>query len=296
MRDLLYNFLVHAGESFGFDAMARGGEGLGDLLWRTLPSRRELAVRNIGFHLEMAEPAARALAHESFRHNCRSFMEIMLTRRLDWHFARDRLEIVNPENMRELSGRRTPAVGITAHLGAWELLVGMMHLFIERPERNVVVRRVSDAALNRIMLRQRTRPGTAVIEHRKAVFPVLRTLKKGGMSAFLVDHNCTRSEAVFLPFLRDVAAVNAGPALLAVRAEAEVWPVFLIRLDGARYAFHVEEPLATADLKGDRHEKMIQTARFYTEAVERFVRRYPEQWFWMHKRWKTRPAPDQVIP
>ena len=87
--------------------------------------------------------------------------------------------------------------------------------------------------------------------------------------------------------------MNAGPALLAVRSGAVVWPCFLVREpDGegrARYAFELHPPLDTTGLEGSREEKIRRTAMFYTEAVEATVRAHPEQWFWMHRRWKTRP-------
>ena len=72
----------------------------------------------------------------------------------------------------------------------------------------------------------------------------------GGAAAFLTDHNCSRSEAVFLPFLGRVAAVNMGPAVLALRAKAPIIPVFLLRRPDGRYEYLVEPPLETAGLTG----------------------------------------------
>jgi KDO2-lipid IV(A) lauroyltransferase len=132
------------------------------------------------------------------------------------------------------------------------------------------------------------------VDHRQAVFTVLKALKRNGLTAFLVDHNSPRNEAVFLPFLNETAAVNMGPAVLAVKANATVVPVFLVRDEQGGYVFHVAPPLATGELSGTREEKIRQVAEFYTGAVEKYVRKYPEQWFWMHKRWKTRPEPEDV--
>ena len=98
--------------------------------------------------------------------------------------------------------------------------------------------------------------------------------------------------AVCLPFLGAEAAVNKGPAVLAIRAKALVWPIALIR-DGDRYRIIIEEPLDTALLEGDAEEKALAVAAFYTEANERMVRRAPDQWFWMHNRWKTKRIMDE---
>ena len=105
--------------------------------------------------------------------------------------------------------------------------------------------------------------------------------------AFLVDHNTSRDEAIFLPFLGEEAAVNRGPALIAVRSNALVCPIFLLR-DKDKYVLCMEEPLDPLELQGTSEEKIEAVTRFYTAAVERIVRRAPEQWFWMHNRWKTK--------
>ena len=139
--------------------------------------------------------------------------------------------------------------------------------------------------------RLRSAHGAGVVGHREATFPVLRVLRKNGYAAFLADHNTSRSEAFFLPFLGEEAAVNKGPAVLAVRAKALVWPLVLIR-DGDRYRMLMEEPLDTALLEGTADEKALMAATYYTEAIERMVRRAPDQWFWMHNRWKTKRVMD----
>jgi len=131
-----------------------------------------------------------------------------------------------------------------------------------------------------------------MVGHRQAAMSVIRALHKKGIVAFLVDHNTMRNEAEFLPFLGEEAAVNAGPALLAVRGKALVWPVVLQR-DGEDYVFRLQKPLDTAELTGTREENIRETALFYTRAIEKFILDAPEQWFWMHERWKTKAKPEK---
>jgi KDO2-lipid IV(A) lauroyltransferase len=85
--------------------------------------------------------------------------------------------------------------------------------------------------------------------------------------------------------------VNIGPAVLAARADALVLPLFILRRED-HYLLLTDEPLDAATLPGNHEERAVAVARFYTEAVERRVRACPEQWFWMHKRWKTRPQDE----
>ena len=291
MRDLLYEVLAFGGRGLSFETVAAVGRVLGRFFWRVLAARRRLALEAMAFHLDMEPEKAEVLARLSFQHNFRSFLEIFLTRKLDWRFVSERLRVHDPDVLSSLQQSARPMVVATGHLGAWEFMGCVRLLFPSKPSQ-VVVRRPKDAALHKTMLRLRARPGMEVVEHRKAAFRVLRLLRRGGMTGFLVDHNCGRDEAVFLPFLNKIAAVNMGPALLAVRAKALLCPVFLIREDPGSYALHMDEPLDTETLTGSREERVRTAAEFYTRAVEKYVRLYPEQWFWMHKRWKTRP-PDE---
>jgi len=293
MLHLAYETVAALGRRLGLDGVARVGAVVGWLLWWLLPGRRRLASEAIARHLGLDPAAAQALARQSFTHNARSFLEILLAHGLDWRFLRERVRIADPELFAAFIVDPRPLVAPTAHLGAWEMSGVFFRLYWRDRPRMVVVRRPKDLALHQTMLHLRSRLGVRVVEHRNAVFTLLKALKRRGVAAFLVDHNTGRDEAMFLPFLGQTAAVNAGPALLAVRAGAAVWPCFLVREtrpDGrAGYVFEMYPPLDTTALEGSRDEKIKQTAAFYTNAVEQAVRAHPEQWFWMHRRWKTRP-------
>lgn len=293
MREFLFQAAAQAGERCGFTGAWHLGALAGRLLWLVLPGRRRMATQAVQQHLGVGEAEARRIARQSFMHTGRSFFEAFLTRRVDWHFIEKRLRLATPETAARLQQEGGPAVLACAHMGSWELLAGILHLMMPAGAKGIVVREGRDEALNQLMRRQRGRPGVAIIPHRGAVTRVLRTLRQKGVCAFLVDHNAQRSEAVFLPFLEDTAAVNAGPALLAIRTGASIWPVFLLRDGKGRYVLHVDEPLRTEKLSGTAEEKTAAAAGFYTQAVAGCVRRWPEQWFWMHRRWKTRPEASQ---
>lgn len=297
MRQLIYETMAALGQRADFERILAWGGALGCLLWIILPSRRNLAESGMRERLGLDEGLARRLARQSFIQNGRSFLELLMARRVDWRFARERLTIEDPERLRAILGlcKGVPVVATTAHLGAWELLGGLLNLMAPQEHKQVVVKATHDLAMHRVIKRMRTHATVRIQEHDNAALSVLRNLSKKGLSAFLVDHNCRREDAVFLPFLGRTAAVNLGPALLALRAGALVWPIFLLREageQGGRYRLCFEDPLDTKELKGERQERINAVAWFYTQAVERHVRRYPDQWFWMHRRWKTRPADE----
>jgi KDO2-lipid IV(A) lauroyltransferase len=290
MREVLYNAAASlGGAALDFQRTAALGSAVGKVFCKVYPSRYRLAAEAIARRLGKEQGEAEKLAKRSIQENFTSFLEILAGRRVDWRFLRDRLEIADPESFALAQKPDGPMIFATAHLGSWELLAGAMGLLVDAPSRQVVVRRPKDMALHRVMSHMRSGAGVEILEHRMAVFKLLRALKRGGVAAFLVDHNTGRDEAVFLPFLGRTAAVNAGPALLAVRAGAKVMPAFLVRIEPGRYRLHTEAPLDPVGLEGDREDRIRETAAFYTAKVEKYVRMYPEQWFWMHRRWKTRP-------
>ena len=289
MREIVYNAFLPPMSSLSLERLQSMGRGIGDLMWAAMPARRRQTTACIRERLSLGEAEARELARRSFRHSACSFMEIFHTRHVDPRFLRDRVEFENPELLERMSTTPRPVVAVTGHLGSWELLVGFIGVFASHSDCQVVVRLPRDKALGDMIAHMRSQPHIRVLPHRDAATETLPHLRRGGMSAFLVDHNCRRAEAQFLPFLGEVAAVNKGPAILALRAKAEIWPSFLIRLPEGRFRYVTLPCLDTATLSGSRAERIETICRFYTEAVESMVLRYPEQWFWMHRRWKTRP-------
>lgn len=286
--------IVRASRRISYNRITQIGKNFGAFLWHLLPSRRKLAASSIAKHLDISSGEAQSIAHESFLHNGQSFLELFLLSKNPTEFFADHVVFENKEDevrLKEYFLQDRPVVAATAHLGAWELESLLLSALAARSKKPlmIVTRSQKNVFLQELICRFRSPNGVKVIEHRNASSHVLQGLRQNGIAAFLVDHNCHQSEALFLPFLNDIAAVNRGPALLAVRAKAIVVPIFLTRQKNAKYCIHIEKPLDTALLQGSISERVEQTAKFYTHAVEQYVRRFPEQWFWMHKRWKTRP-------
>jgi KDO2-lipid IV(A) lauroyltransferase len=131
--------------------------------------------------------------------------------------------------------------------------------------------------------------GNRTIDKNRAVRQVLDTLKRGRDVGLLIDVNTLTDQGVFCEFFGIRACSTTGLAVFALRADAPVVPGFLVwdeRLGKHRLVFEPEIPLIrTGDFK---EEVVLNTARF-TKVIEDYVRRYPDQWLWVHKRWQTRP-------
>ena len=272
--------------SLSWPMLRRLAGGMAFLFWHLAPKRRNEAVAAIEKHLQVSHEEARRIARQSFKENFLSFLEIF---HADRFYTDTSVSVLHsPEIKAMLEAETAPVVIATAHIGAWEMMTGLSRDLLPEREGLVVVRRQRGAALNRLIAELRGATGMKAVDHRRATQIVLPSLRKGGVTAFLVDHNASRQESVFLPFLEDTAAVNMGPASLALRTKAAVYPVFLLRDGRGGHILHLLPPLHTAALEGTLHDRIRQIAAFYTDAVASMVRAYPEQWFWMHRRWKTR--------
>jgi KDO2-lipid IV(A) lauroyltransferase len=196
-------------------------------------------------------------------------------------------------HLREAEKNKRGVIFLTGHLGCWEL-----HSFgwsaLEYP-LSFLVRPLDNPRIEEMIERVRTRFGNQAIDKQSAARRSLRVLRAGGTLGILSDLNTQTREGVFVPFFGKLACTTAGIATLALKTDAVVIPTCAIwNPKRQRYFFHGDPPVELVRT-GD-HEKDIEvnTANF-AAAIERLVRLYPDQWLWIHKRWKTRPPGEAEV-
>jgi len=176
---------------------------------------------------------------------------------------------------------------LTGHIGAWELL-SFGWSALEYPI-NFLVRPIDNPAIEQMIQKIRTRYGNRAIDKKSAARQALRVLRQGGTLGILSDLNTQEFEGVFVPFFGKLACTTAGVATLALKTDAVVIPTCAVwSQQKQRYFFHGEPPIELVRTGDHERDVEVNTARF-TAAIERMVRLYPDQWLWIHKRWKTRP-------
>ena len=199
-----------------------------------------------------------------------------------------RIRIDGIQHVRSAMDRHGRALLLTAHLGNWELLPLACRLTGYR--LSVVLRPLDAPWLDRLATRIRGRSEVDLIDKRAALRPVLRALADGAMVGILLDQNAARREGVFVPFFGHPASTSKSLAVLALRTGSPIVPAFIHREDAGLHRVVVGAPLPSPP-PGDVEAAVgILTARC-TEAIEAAIRTTPEQWLWMHDRWRTRP-PD----
>lgn len=277
-------FLARQMRKLDFPGVFRVARILGFIMWTFLFRRRQATIERLEFHLGLSREDAVRMAKASFYNTAESFMEIFLNDR----FRMEYVTVDRPELLEKMMLPGQPGVLATAHFGSWELMGTLISQSASRPTMTVA-RKQKDPVVSDLIKELRGESKLIAVDHRDASGPTLECMRSGGIVGFLLDHNTSRKEAIFLPFFNDTAAVNMGPALLAARVKAMVYPVFLRRDGLRRYTLHMHDPLDVSTLEGSLSERVRQVAEFYTKAVENEVRATPEQWLWMHNRWKTRP-------
>lgn len=294
MKSISYQSLGSVVQNLSVNHISSLGQVAGKAMWFFLPQRRNMTIEAINYHLELEKEKARQIAYSNFKHMGRAFFELFLNRKIDHRFVESHISIKNPENLFQVVSEKRPIVSITAHLGAWELLAGILSLYFRDRPAQIITQRIKNPSLNQLVLHFRKHSGVDILYNKQSSRKIFRCLKNIGISAFLADHNCGRRKAIFLPFFKKYAAVNMGPAFLATHSQALLWPVFLLR-DNKQYIFYPQKPLDTLALTGSNEEKVAKAAYFYTKTIENMVKEYPDQWFWMHKRWKTQPKSEKEL-
>ena len=175
----------------------------------------------------------------------------------------------------------------TAHLGNWELSA-FAHGLLTAP-MSVVVRPLDNPFIDQIVERRRALSGNTLLSKRDFARSILQALRRNEAVGILVDQNASVENGAFVPFFGRVACANLTFARLAARSGAPVIPGFAVwKSAEKRYVLRFYPPV---EITGDATE---DTARIQA-AVENAIREYPDQWLWIHRRWKTRPAGEAAL-
>ena len=203
------------------------------------------------------------------------------------------IECEGLEHLQAAKQQQRGVILFTGHLGAWELSSFGLSLF--GYPLSFLVRQIDNPKIEAIVDRARRSRGNRTIDKTSAAREMLQVLRDGGTLGILVDLNTLDREAIFVDFFGRPASTTFIVAKLALRTGAEVLPVFAPwDQERKRIKLIIDEPLRI-ERTGDEDEDVRRLTREYTRVVEDYVRRYPDQWLWIHRRWKTRPEGERAL-
>lgn len=267
------------------------GRGVARAYFRFAASRQRILRGN----LEAAFPEKTPAELERIERGCvenlgAAFMEFLESSELSKDEILARVELDGEENFASARRRGKGVFLLSAHFGSWE--IGAIRAGLISDPIAPVVRPLDNPLLERELEFRRTRLGNRTIRKREAAREILKAIRAGQTVAILVDQNVIPEEAVFVPFFGRPAATTPSLALLQMKTDAAVVPVFTWPLGGGRYRLRFEKPILAEEFlsAGGREERVLAATARYMAVTEEAVRGNPAAWLWMHNRWRTRPA------
>jgi len=275
------------------DAAVRGlGTVLGLMFYTVDRAHRRIAERNLAAAFPTRpEGERRAIARGVFAHFGRLLFELLKFSTLSHEQMLARVEFDGEDRARSAYAQGKGVLFITGHFGFWELHA-MVHAIRIAPI-GLLARALDNTRLNVLLEDIRQGTGNTVIYRQGTIRRVMRALQAGQGVAVLIDQHVLTKDAVYVDFFERPAATTSAVAALALRTGAPVVPVFALPLPGGRYRLIYEHPVAPP--RADDEHAIRDFTQRCTDVLEMYVRRHPDLWLWMHRRWREDgPATDGV--
>ncbi len=272
-------------------ANRRLGRWIGLAGFRLSTRRREIALNNLKHAMgeELSSHQLETLARESFANLGIGLAEFFKFPSLDAEKLAELVEFTGEKNLKSALLEGKGVLVLSAHLGNWDLLAAS--LAAKGFPISLITKVSRSSALNSVWMGYREAAGIKIFISSGSMGGILRQLKSGGIVGFVLDQNALREDGVFVPFFGKAACTLSSLAILARRTGAPVIPVYTFR-EGGRHRVIVQGPIVTPDIE-DRDLDVLKRTEAYSSWTEKVIREHPEQWTWLHDRWKTRPVDER---
>ena len=254
---------------------------------------RRLAIENLQHAFPLrSRDECRVIARQMFEHFGRLLMVLLKFSTLTPQQMMTLVEFDGDERVRAAHARGRGVLLFTGHFGFWEINA-LVHGLGIAPIA-VLARPLDNPLLHDLLERVRRSTGNSVIYRHGAIRRVLRALAGNQAVAVLIDQHMQSADAVYVDFFNRPAATTSALAALALKTGAPVVPVFALPLPGGRFRMVYEHPVQPPSEDGE--QAIREFTQRCTDVLEMYVRRYPDLWLWMHRRWRDVPAADRVGP
>jgi Kdo2-lipid IVA lauroyltransferase/acyltransferase len=270
------------------------GVAIGAIAFHALGRLRRVGTRN----LEMAFPEMTAADREATLRSEYRNLGFLLAEfcKMPGYTPEAASRFIRYEGLENYLAARDRGKGVlvlTGHLGAWELS-SFYHSLMGMP-MGMVIRRLDNPLVDAFVNRIRCLHGNRVIHKDDFARGLIASMRAGETVGILMDTNMTPPQGVFVPFFGVLACTASGMARIAAKTGAAVVPGFLLwEQSERRYVLHFGKELDVMRT-GDAEQDALANTASFTAAMERYIRQYPEQWLWLHRRWKTRPPGEEGI-
>jgi KDO2-lipid IV(A) lauroyltransferase len=260
------------------------GRLIGNLIyWIDVPHRLTVR-RNLGLAFPDWSPEKkRRVSRRVFQNLGATLVEICQLALYSKSDVLTRVQVVGEDRWQQALDKNQGLIIASAHLGNWE--IGLQYAACSRQAPVLgVAKKIRFRPLDKWMYKLRTRFGINIVTKKGAMSEMRRALRRGETVAFLVDQS-RRKESVDVNFFGHRVPATPAAAFLGLRCKSPILLIFCVREASGQLTFHVGEPL-NLKWSGDLRADVQANTQLITDALERMIRRYPDQWFWVHKRWK----------
>ncbi len=270
------------------------GIGIGLAIYHLRGRLRAVGMRNLTLAFpELSDHDRRRLLRGEFVSLGRQLAEVCLFPR----YTRDNVSQVviydGLENFDQAMARGKGVLFLTGHLGAWEISA-FAHSLHGHP-LSIVMRPLDNPYIDRLVHRYRTMHGNKTVSKDDFVRGLLSAMRAGEAVGILMDTNMTPPQGVFVNFFGTPAYTASGLARIALRTDAAVVPGFTVWDHKLQKYILRFDPALDLIRTGDDQADIVANTAMFTSVIEDHVRRYPDQWLWLHRRWKTRPVGEAAL-
>jgi KDO2-lipid IV(A) lauroyltransferase len=250
------------------------------------PARRKTKENlKLAFGSELSEKQIKKIAIQVFVNLGKNVVDAVRLKKTRWEDVEKITEIEGLEYFDTAYRAGKGVIGFTGHIGNFELMAAYFSL--RGYKLSVIGREVYDPRLDRLLVENRESVGLKNISSFDGVKPLLKVLKKGEFLGILADQDSSRVRGIFVDFFGRPARTPVGPVLLAYKTGSPIVPMAIVRKGKNRYKIIVKPPVELAC--SDNQEKDVtDTLQRCTDALASIIRQYPDQWLWMHDRWKSK--------
>jgi KDO2-lipid IV(A) lauroyltransferase len=266
----------------------RLGDFMGLVLYGVLKKRRRIALNNLAtaFGNQKSPQERKAIARKSFKNLGRHFFETCYLVRYDKKRLASYIQFEGLQYFEQATSQGRGVVFLTGHFGCWELLAVSSGYFLS--PSYLVAKALDFKPAEKLVRTIRGVSGNQCVTKEKSMRRLIGLLNQGAILAILLDQNIDWKDGVFVPFFNKRACTNKGLALLVRKTQVPVVPVFIIAQGQGTYRIEFKPPLPWLSF-GDRTKEIEENTAQYNLAIEAMARDYPDHYFWVHQRWKTRP-------
>ena len=261
------------------------GRRLGSLAYALVRRHRSTALAEMARCFPAEQPAAlRERLRRVYQHIGMNYVEVFRWTGGKEDEVSSRIRIEGVEHLEHALRLGKGVLVLTAHTGNWDLCALWM---ARRYPLAIISKNIRNQGLNRFWMDSRENSGLSIVPARRSYRTCLRVLQQGGLLGFVLDQNTQRKDGEFVEFFGKPACTTLGLAFLAAHTGAPVLPIFIHRMDDGTHRVRM---LPCLNPPVDRETPtLIEATQAYTRIIEDVIREYPDQWIWMHRRWRTTP-------